>query len=145
MRNWVPIVFGFLAFSFLIPTALGANVTNQTNQTNQTSGNRLNNTLGDVKKTVEGIDWNRYARGTVGFAFLISSTAYQGFQALALMFNVPIWMANAVALTASTLLFLSMFYALGRGMASILQSGMKYGMLIVLVIMVISFLYGLIA
>lgn len=139
VRQWIPIILGFLlVFSFLTPTVLGVNLTNQT------SGNKLNETFGDIRKTVRDIDWNKYARGTIGFAFFISNTAYQGFQGLALMFNVPGWMANAIALTASTLLFLTMFYALGRGVAKILQSGMKYAMLIVLVIMVISFLYGLI-
>lgn len=138
LKRLIIITLGILLilFSLFSPMALADNNTEPFNQT------QANDTIDEWKNRIQGIDWQRYAKGTIGFVFIVTNLAYQGFTTLALEMGAPQEYASTIGLGAGVILFIAIMFSLASGIAKIVKVGMKYGIIISAVVVVLSLIFG---
>ena len=123
--DWIP-----------IPEINETNITNTTVPDETSQG--LNNTLGVIRD----VDWNSYIVGTLGFAYTLSILSYSAFYSVSTMLGAAETAAHIAGTVGAILLFAVIIIALSRGALKVAKVGSRYFILILVVIIAISLLFG---
>ena len=98
--------------------------------------------LNKTMDVIRDIDWNNYIVGTLGFAYTLALLSYSAFYSVAGMLGAAETAANVAGTVGAILLFAAIIIALARGSLKVAKIGSRYFILILVVVIVVSLLFG---